>query len=120
DILDAVDAIVGELRDVHHAIEAGQNFHKRPEVGDACHLAGVNLANLGILGHAADAGFGARGAHAVGRGDVHGAIVLDINLDAKFLDDAADRLTAGADDLTDLLGVDLDDRDARRELAHLV
>ena len=50
----------------------------------------------------------------VGRRDVHAAVVLDVDLDAGLLDDAADRLAARADDVADLLGRDADRDDARR------
>ena len=43
---------------------------------------------------------------AVGRRDVHGAVVLDLDGDAGLGRDAADGLAARADDLADLVGLD--------------
>ena len=40
---------------------------------------------------------------AVGRGDVDRAVVLDVDLGAGLLDDAADDLAAGSDDVADLV-----------------
>jgi hypothetical protein len=54
-------------------------------------------------------------ADAVGRRHVHAAVVLDVDLDAGALDDAADHLAARADDVADLVDRDLDGDDARRE-----
>ena len=56
---------------------------------------------------------------AVGRGDLHGAVVLDVDLGAGLLDDLADHLAAGADHFADLVGRDLEGLDARRVLAEL-
>ncbi len=62
-----------------------------------------------------------RGLHrlAVGGGDLHGAVVLDVDLGAGLLDDLADHLAAGADHFADLVGGDLEGLDARRVFAEL-
>src|SRR5262249_15268766 len=54
----------------------------------------------------------------VGRCDLHGAVVLDIDLGPGLFDDFADDLAAGADDVADLVGRDGDLNDARRVGAH--
>src|SRR4029453_18526311 len=51
--------------------------------------------------------------------DLDGPVVLDVDLGLGLLLDLADHGAALADDVADLLGVDLDRRDARREVAHL-
>ena len=56
---------------------------------------------------------------AVGGGDLHRAVVLDVDLGAGLLDDLADHLAAGADHFADLVGRDLEHLDARRVLAEL-
>ena len=53
----------------------------------------------------------------VGRGDVNRAVVLDVDLDAGLLDDAADHLAARSDQVADLIGRNLQGVDARRVLA---
>ena len=50
----------------------------------------------------------------VGRCDVDAAVVLDVDLHAGALDDAADHLAAGSDDVADLVDRNLDRHDARR------
>src|SRR5690606_30711720 len=62
-------------------------------------------------------GFAAR--HAVHRGDLHRAIVLDVDAGAGFFGDGTDDRTALADNFADLLRVDLDGDDGRRPLGHL-
>jgi hypothetical protein len=47
------------------------------------------------------------------------AVVLDVDRDARLLDDAFDGLAAGADDQADLVGLDLEGRDARRVLRQM-
>ena len=54
---------------------------------------------------------------AVRRRDVHRAVVLDLDRDAGLRGDAADGLAARADDLADLVGLDLHRVDARRVAA---
>ena len=48
-------------------------------------------------------------------GDLHGAVVLDVDLGAGLFDDLADHLAAGADHFADLVGRDLHLLDARGE-----
>ena len=67
----------------------------------------------------------------VGGGDLDGAVVVDVDLGARLLDDRADDLAARADDFADLVDGDLHGLDARgvggelaaargQRLAHLV
>ena len=55
----------------------------------------------------------------LGGGDLHRAVVLDVDLGAGLLDDLADDLAAGADDFADLVDRDLQHLDARGMLAEL-
>ncbi len=56
---------------------------------------------------------------AVHRGDLDGAVVLDVDGGAGLLGDLADHRAALADDVADLLRVDLQRDDRRRPLGHL-
>src|SRR5208283_4181744 len=56
---------------------------------------------------------------AVARGDLHRAVVLDIDLRASLFDDFADDLAARPDHLADLVGRNLHRLDARGEIAEL-
>src|SRR5207253_8805789 len=50
DVFDAVDAIVGDLRDAHEALLAGKVLDERADGHDPRDLARVALADLGLLG----------------------------------------------------------------------
>ena len=57
-VLDGGDAIVGQLRDVNHAVHAGQDLDKGAIALRADHLADVDLADLGLFGQSFDHGDG--------------------------------------------------------------
>ena len=63
-------ALVGELRDVHEAVGAGQDLDEGAEVDDLPHRAAVDLPDLGLGGDAADAVERLLHRVAVGRRDV--------------------------------------------------
>src|SRR5262249_16384050 len=89
------------------------------EVHGLHHGAFVDVADLRIGGDRLDPVDGGPDRLAVGRSDLHGAVVLDVDLGAGLLDDLADHLAAGADHFADLIGGDLEGLDARRVFAKL-
>ena len=115
DILDLVDAALGNARDVEQAVLAGQQLNEGAEGLDADDAAGVLLAHLGNLDDGLDA-LGGGVARAVRAGDEDGAVLLDVDRGAGVLLDAANDLAAGADDLTDLVGRNLEADDLRRAI----
>src|ERR1019366_2581394 len=117
DVLDHLDAEVGQLTDVDQAVLAGQELDECAELFDGDHSAAIDLVDLGFGGHARDGVH--RDLHPVcGDGvDVHRAVVVDIGLATGFLDELLDVLAARADEQADLLGVDLHRLDARGILA---
>ncbi|CUT16300.1 hypothetical protein BF49_7380 [Bradyrhizobium sp.] len=62
-----------------------------------------------------------RGLHrlAIAGSNLHGAVVLDVDLGAGLLDDLTDHLAAGADHFADLVGGNLEGLDARCVFAEL-
>src|SRR6185369_2490706 len=118
-VLDRVHALVGEVADVAEAVGARHDLEERAVGLHALDDALVGLADLGLGGEAADDVDRLLGLDRIARRDVHGAVVLDVDLRARLLDDALDGLAAGPDDDADLLGLDLDARDAGRVLAQL-
>jgi hypothetical protein len=115
-ILHARDPVLGDLRDVQQAVGAGEYLHKGAELCDADDFAEVGLADLRHSGDVGDHLDGLREAVGVGGRNVHAAGVVHVDLDASGIDDAADDLAAGSDEVADLVGWDLDGVDARREL----
>ena len=116
DVLHRAHALLVELADVHQAVGARQDLDEGAELGDAPDDAHVELAHLGLGGQALDDVDRLLGRDAVGRRDVHGPVVLDVDGHAGLRGDAADGLAARADDLADLVGLDLHGDDARRVL----
>ena len=110
--------MVRDLRDVQQAVGARHDLDEGAEVGDALHLAEVGLVELGRRRELLDHADGLGGGGLVGRRHVDLAVVLDVDLHAGLLDDAADHLAAGPDDVADLVDRNLDGDDARRVGRH--
>ena len=113
DVGDAVDVVVRQLAYVAQAVGLGCDLDERAEFLDRDDLPGVDAADFDLGGHGLDdvAAFLCGGA--VDAGDEDGAVVLDIDLAAGLFLDTLDVLPAGADQLADLFGVDLDGEEAR-------
>src|SRR5947207_3968096 len=111
---DLAHALVGELRDVHQAVRAGEDLHEGPEVDDLAHRAAVDLAHLGLRGDAADVLARVVQRCAVGGSNQHRAVVLHVDLDRGLLGDAADHLAPRADQVAHAVRLDVDGDDARR------
>ena len=119
DVLDGRDVVVGELADADQAFLARQDLDERAEAHDPGDLAQVERADLDLAGQALDPLDRLAGVLAGHGRDLDGAVVLDVDLGRGLFLDLADHRSTLADDLADLLGVDLDRGDARREVAHL-
>src|SRR5712692_3411782 len=114
DVLDAVHAIVRDLRDAHQPLLPGKVLDERADRHDPRDLALVDLADLGLLREALDHRLRLLAALGLGTGDPHRAVVLELDRGAGLALDRADHLATGADDFADLVGMDLDRLDARR------
>src|SRR5699024_1682625 len=99
---------------------AGGQLNEGPEVHNAHNLAQIYVAHLDILGDALDDLARLGGGGLVGGGDVDAAIVLDVDLHARFGDDLVDHLAARSDDLADLFGVDGEAHDLGRVAAQVL
>src|SRR3954470_1337349 len=114
DVGGALDPLVLHLGDVDEAVLAAHEVHERAEIDDVDHLAGVDLADLGLLDDAGDPAAGRFDLAEVRRADLDHALVVDVDLGAGGGDDLADHLAAGADDVANLRLVDLHRLDPRR------
>ncbi|OQA06589.1 MAG: hypothetical protein BWY66_01788 [bacterium ADurb.Bin374] len=112
DVFDLVHAVVVELADVNHAFDAGQDLDERAELHDALHLAGVGLAHFGVFGDLADHVEGLLDRGLIGADDRDVAVVTGVDLDLALFLDLADGLSAGSDQVADLVRIDVDRLDA--------
>src|SRR5688572_4884146 len=116
DVLDGRHVVVGELADPDEAFLAGHDLDEGAEAHDPGDLAQVEGADLDLARQALDPLDRLARVVAVDRRHLDRAVVLDVDLGAGVLLDLADHRAALADDVADLLGVDLDGGDARSEL----
>ena len=111
--------VVGQFADTDEAFLAGHDLHEGTEAHDPGDLAHVQGTHLDLTGQAVDPVDGLAGVVAGNGRDLDRAVVLDVDLRRRFFLDLSDHRPTLADDLADLLGVDLDRRDTRREVAHV-
>jgi hypothetical protein len=93
---------------VAHAVGARGDLDEGAEVLGGDDLAVVDGAGLDLFADGGDLGLGVLDLEAVGAGDDDGAVVLDVDADAVLVLEGADGLAARADELADLLGVDVE------------
>ena len=101
-------AAVGDLADVNKAIALAEKVHEGAEIHQFDDLSGVDLSRLGISRNRHDHFTGLFDLRKIGAGDLDQTVVVDIDLCPGRLDDFANDLAAGPDDLADLFGIDLD------------
>src|SRR4029078_7168088 len=111
-------ALVRDLRDVYETVLARKDLDEGAEIHEPDDLAFVNSAALAVRRNELDATLRLAARGAADRGDLDGAVVLDVDRGAGLFRDGADDRPALADDFADLLGVDLDRDDRRRPLGH--
>ena len=114
-VANVFDAVFRDFADVQQAVGAGDDFDESAEVSQAGDCAEIGFADLGRGREVADdlEGLGCRSL--VVRGHVDLAGVLDVDLHAGALDDAANHLAAGPDDVANLVDRNLQGVDTRRE-----
>src|SRR5229473_209754 len=99
---------------MQQAVDTGHNFDEGAEIDDLAHLAVVDAADFGLRRDRLDCGYRLFHRDAVGRGDQHRTVVLDIYIAAGLLDESTDYLAAGADNVANLVGLDMKRDDSRR------
>src|SRR5215213_8093559 len=118
DVLDGRYVVVGELADADEAFLARQDLDEGAEAHDPGDLAEVQRADLDLAREALDPLDRLARVLARHRRDLDRAVVLDVDLGLGLLLDLPDHRSTLADDLADLLGVDLDRDDPGCEVAH--
>ena len=117
-IADVAYAVLGDLADVQQPIGSREDLDERAEIHQPDHRPQVRLPHLGRSRQVRNNLERLLGRRFIRRSHVDRSIVLDIDLDAGLLDDSADDLAAGSDDVSDLVGRNLQGVDARRVLRH--
>ena len=105
---------------MQQAVLAREDVHEGAEVHDADDLAVVDAPDLRLGGDLLDAGHGGVLGVAVLAVDAHAAVVFHVHLGTGLLDDRANGRATLADDVADLVGIDLQHDHARRVLGHRV
>ena len=105
--------MVGELGDVAEAFFARQGFDEGAEFHQAGDAAGVDLTDFDFAHDVLDHLLGFLHALGIVGGDEDVAVFVDVDVDAGLVDDLLDDFAAGADDVADLVDLDLDGLDAR-------
>ena len=100
---DLADPLLRQLADVDEPVAGAEEVHEGAEIDDLDDLAGVDHAELRLGDDAADPVDRRLRGIGVDRGDLDRAVIVDVDLGAGRLDDLADDLAAGADDLADLV-----------------
>ena len=118
-VFDRIHPPVGHARDVQQAVFGRRQLHEGAEGLDVDHRALELLAHLGLFDNQFDAALGLLAAR-IGRGDEDRAVLLDVDVRAGLLLQAADDLAARANDVANLVHRHVDRDDARRELGQLL
>src|ERR1051326_3359459 len=118
-VFDAADELVVQLADVAQTVASWQDFDEGAEVFDRRHFALVYLADAHLFSESLDTSPGTLGTGGLGVGNVHGAVIFDVELGTGFLLNALDRLAARANQQADLLGIDANLQQPRRQAADL-
>ena len=112
--------MVLELGDVDHAVLAGSELHECADGQDADDLAVIQLADLGNEADVVDHLLGHIAGGCVGRSNVDRAVVVNVDLRAGLSNNLLDHGAALADDLADLVHVDLHGEHLGCELGDMV
>src|SRR3954451_25292966 len=101
-------------------VARSQEVHEGAEIDDLDDLARVDHAKLRLGDDAADPIDSRLRRLSVDRGDLDRPVIVDIDLGAGRLDDFADDLASGADDLADLVARYREGGNPRRVVADLL
>lgn len=113
DVLDVFDVAVGEFGDMAESVGIGGDFDEGAEFADADDLSVVDSSDLDLGGHGFDEVASPLSGGGIDGADVDGSVVLDVDLCFGFFLDLLDIFAAGSDELSDLLGIDLDGEESR-------
>ncbi len=97
-----------DLGHMEKTVSSGEDLNERPELSDPYDLAEIDLADLRNRRDVADHLNRARQAIRVARCNIDPTRIINVDLDAGRIDDAANDLAARSDEITNLVGGNLD------------
>ena len=111
DVRDLFDALIGKFGDMNHTVFAGSKvdgcakltFVVLHDLGD---FAFIHVADFDVAADILDDGASLADCNVVARCDEDHTLVVDIDFHAGIFDDLVDGLSARADDVADLIGID--------------
>ena len=115
-ILNRVHTVIGELTDSDESLLARKDLNEAAEAHDTGDLTHVQRADLDLLGDAVDGIKCTLRALRVARRDLYGSVIFHVDIDLEVILQLADDCSALADDVADLLRIDLDGGDSRCEI----
>ncbi len=104
---------------MHQPVAPREYGDEGAEVHELGHLALIDTADFNVRRNKFNAALGFPTGRADHGGDLHGAVVLDVDRGAGLLGDLADHRPALADDVTDLFRIDLQRDDRGGPFGHL-
>ena len=118
-ILDMLNSLLGDLGNVYHSLLAGSELNECSELLDGNNLSLENLSLFELGGNDLDHIDGLVHSLFVGSADINSAALIDVDLNTGACDDLVDGLAALSDNITDLLGIDIDGNNLGSILADL-
>ncbi|MNB88788.1 hypothetical protein D3C75_358080 [compost metagenome] len=107
---------IGDLGDVYQTVFTRQDVDEGAEIGQTHNLAFIDAVHFDLGGDGLDATDGFHGGFVGNGGDADGTVIIQLDVGAGLFGQGTDHGTALADDILDLLRIDLDGVDARGEI----
>src|SRR5690554_5347201 len=119
-VSDFLNALLRDLRNMQQTFSAWHDFYECTEVHYTSDTAVVDLAHFRLSDNAFNASHRILCCFAGSAVDLDGAIIIDIDVGASRFGQGTNGRTALTNNVTDLLGVDLDGQQRRRIFAQLI
>ncbi len=112
--------MLGDFADVQQTVGAGNDLHEGAKLGQANDLAQISLAYFGNGREVVDHLNGFLRGRAIAGSNVDFAGIVHVDLDAGLVDDAANHLAAGANQVADLVRRNVQGVNARSEVGDVL
>src|SRR6266851_808957 len=115
-VFDLLHAMFRNLRDVQQAVSPGEDLNERAELSQANNLAQIRLSDLRHSRKIADHLDSSRQTIGIARSHIDPTRIVDIDLHASRIDDPANHLATGPNQVTNLVCWNLNGMNARCKL----